>query len=110
MQENVKKRVREAHHKSPDVIIGKNGITEGVIGEIKTRLERSEIVKVKVLKTGLDAEGVDRREIARRVSDLVEARLMGVRGRTFVLYKPRQLKGEEKGITFNLFKPRGRRG
>ncbi len=71
-----------------DVIIGKNGLSKGVINEIKRRLKEDSIVKVKVLKTGLKVSGLNRREIAARVAELTESVLLEVRGRTFILYKP----------------------
>ncbi|WP_460123180.1 YhbY family RNA-binding protein [Stetteria hydrogenophila] len=67
------------------MIIGKNGITEGVIEEIKRRLKAKGVIKVKMLKTALATEGLDRREAAGLVARLAGAKLMGVRGRTFVL-------------------------
>lgn len=82
---NLRERVKRAHHSSPDVIIGKNGITEGVIEEIKRRLKAKGVIKVKMLRTALEGSGIDRREAARLVARLAGARLMGVRGRTFVL-------------------------
>ncbi len=84
------KRVQRKHHESPDVIVGKNGLTPGVIREIKNRLEREEIVKVKMLRTSLDAEDLDRKTLARLIAEKAGARLMGIRGRTLILYKERK--------------------
>lgn len=89
--ESVRERVKRAHHRSPDVIIGKRGVTEEVLREIDRRLEAQEVVKVKMLRTAIAAEGgADRRDLARRIAERLGARLMGVRGRTFVLYRPRR--------------------
>ncbi len=88
--ESVRARVKRAHHGSPDVIIGKKGITREVLREIDARLERHEIVKVKMLKTSGVGPGRERREAAEYVARAVGARLMGVRGRTFILYRPRK--------------------
>ncbi|MCE4609216.1 MAG: YhbY family RNA-binding protein [Desulfurococcales archaeon] len=88
MTESIREKVKKAYHSSPDVIIGKNGVTSGVIEEIKTRLKSKGVVKVKILRTGIDEDkGLDRRSIARLVAEKTGARLMGIRGRTFVLYK-----------------------
>ncbi len=88
MTESIREKVKKAHHSSPDVIIGKNGVTPGVIEEIRTRLKTKGVVKVKILRTGIDeGKGLDRRSIARLVAEKTGARLMGIRGRTFVLYK-----------------------
>ena len=88
-REPLKERVKKAHQGPADVIIGKKGVTPEVLRELEARLERKEIVKVKLLKTAVAREG-DRREVAKRVAEALGARLMGVRGRTFVLYKPRE--------------------
>lgn len=87
--EGIRARVRRKHHMSPDVIIGKNGLSQGVIGEIRRRLEREEIVKVKMLRTSLEAEDLDRRAMARMIAEATGSRIMGIRGRTIILYKPR---------------------
>jgi len=88
---SLRERVKRAHHGSPDVIIGKRGVTEEVLREIDRRLEAQEVVKVKMLRTAIAAEGgADRRDLARRIAERLGARLMGVRGRTFVLYRPRR--------------------
>ncbi len=99
---SLRDKARRAHHSSPDVIIGKNGITEGVIREIRARLEAKGIVKVKMLRTALEGGGLDRREAARLVAQLAGARLMGVRGRTFVLARQG---GERRSLS-----PRAARG
>ena len=88
-REPLRERVKRAHQGPADVIIGKKGVTPGVLREIEARLERKEVVKVKLLRTAVAREG-DRREVARRVAEALGAKLMGVRGRTFVLYRPRE--------------------
>ncbi|MEB3861708.1 MAG: YhbY family RNA-binding protein [Desulfurococcales archaeon] len=85
--EGLRARVKRKHHSKPDVIIGKNGLTPGVIEEIKRRLDKEEIVKVKMLRTSLEAEDMDRRRMAETIARATGARLMGVRGRTLILYK-----------------------
>ena len=84
----IRELVKRAHHDSPDVIIGKKGVTREVLKEIERRLENKEVVKVKMLRTVGKLEYVDRRTLARSIAESVGARLMGVRGRTFILYKP----------------------
>ncbi|WFO75837.1 YhbY family RNA-binding protein [Desulfurococcaceae archaeon MEX13E-LK6-19] len=70
-----------------DVNIGKKGITKEVIEEIKKRLERNKVVKVRILKSALVVTGLDRRSLAREVANRAGARLVEVRGRTFILVK-----------------------
>ncbi|MEM1777668.1 MAG: YhbY family RNA-binding protein [Acidilobaceae archaeon] len=83
-------KVREKIHSRADVIIGKNGLTEGVIREIEERLRSREVVKVKLLKASLEVIGSDRVGIARIIAEKVNAELVDVRGRTFILYKPKR--------------------
>ncbi len=87
---SVRRRVIEAHQGRADVIIGKKGVTREVLEEIERRLESKEVIKVKILKTALAKESMDRRLLAEHVAKTLKARLMGVRGRTFVLYRPRR--------------------
>ncbi|OWJ53988.1 YhbY family RNA-binding protein [Pyrodictium delaneyi] len=82
-------RLKEIVQQGPaDVIIGKNGLSEGVLKEIDRRLKEKGVVKVKALRTAVKVTGLDRRELARRVAEKLGARLLDVRGRTFVLYRP----------------------
>jgi len=87
-----KRRARRAHHGSADVIIGKKGVTEEVLREIDARLRARGVVKVRMLRTAVD-HGRARREAARYVAERLGARLMGVRGRTFVLYREPRREG-----------------
>lgn len=82
---NLREAVKRAHHSSADVIIGKNGITGGVVEEIKARLKAKGVVKVKMLRSALEGRDMDRREAARLVAQLTGAQLMSIRGRTFIL-------------------------
>jgi RNA-binding protein len=85
---SLREKAKLAHHGPADVIIGKKGVTPEVLREIDRRLDIKGVIKVKLLKTAVEAEGEDRKVIARRIADTLGARLMGVRGRTFVLARP----------------------
>jgi len=74
------------------VRIGKKEITEGVIREIDHALDKHGAVKVKMLRSFREATGADRREVAEEVARLVNARLVGVRGFTFILVREKRLK------------------
>jgi len=81
----VKELIKEVRHSSANVRIGKSGISENVLKEIKRRLKEKRVIKVKILKTALKVEGKDRFEIAKEVSEKIGAKLVEVRGRTFIL-------------------------
>ncbi len=105
MSASLRRRAKLAHHGPADVIIGKRGVTPGVLREIDERLRAKGVVKVKMLRSAMEAEEGDRREIARRVARMLNARLMGVRGRTFVLARPT---GEDSFKDARPARPAGR--
>ncbi len=80
--------IRRAWREAALVRIGKRGITEEVVKEIKRHLKQRGAVKVRILKSAIAKEGKDRRELARTLAIRVGAKLAGVRGYTLVLYKP----------------------
>jgi len=82
MTSDIKSEIKKAKARHADVRIGKKGLTEGVINEIKRRLEHSNVVKVKI---GIDVE--DRRKFAEEVALKTNSRLIEVRGYTFILAK-----------------------
>lgn len=78
--ESIKAKIKRKKAEHADVRIGKNGLSEGIIQEIRRRLKEHKVVKVKI-----GIEVADRREFARRVAELVGAKLIEVRGKTFIL-------------------------
>ena len=79
------------HQMNADVIIGKRGLEESVVNEVKRRLKKKKYVKVKMLRSTLVAEDTDRKTLARKLADLVDAELIGVKGRTVVLKRKAKL-------------------
>lgn len=70
----------------PSVAVGKNGVTDRVIDEIKGQLKRKRIIKVK-----LHGESkLGRLEIAKQLADRSEAKLIDVRGFTVVLTRKKR--------------------
>lgn len=72
-------------HSRSCVNIGKRGLTEGVLEELRRRLKGEKLIKVRVLKNCPLLSSFDRRGIATYVAERVGAELVGVRGYTFVL-------------------------
>ncbi len=69
-----------------DVIVGKNGLTEGIENEIKRRLEISGMIKVRLLKSArAKVSDEDMARLAERVGAVVGE----VRGYTYVLVRVR---------------------
>ncbi|OOF66777.1 ribosome assembly RNA-binding protein YhbY [Rodentibacter sp. Ppn85] len=79
-----------AHHLNPVVMLGGNGLTEGVLAEIENALDHHELIKVKIA-------GADR-ETKQLIIDAIvrETQSSNVQtiGHILVLYKP----SEEKKI------------
>ena len=73
-----------AHHLNPVVMIGNNGLTEGVLAETEVALTHHELIKVKI-------SGEDR-EMKTLIADAIvrETRAYNVQiiGKILVLYRP----------------------
>ena len=74
------------------VQIGKNGITEEVLAQMKETIEARELIKVKVLETAL----LLTKEAAVQVADGLGAEIVQVIGSKFVLYKKNPDKKDKK--------------
>ena len=73
----------EAVKLKPIIHIGKNGITDAAVDELKKQIKANRLVKVKVLKSA----GVDNKTLAQQLADATKATLIDVRGNTVVLYR-----------------------
>lgn len=78
----LRKRAREL---SVIVRIGKNGITDTLIEEIKKTLKMKKLIKVKFLPSFNDEQ--DRFEAAKLIADKTDSLLVQVIGNNVVLYK-----------------------
>ncbi len=74
-----------AHHLSPTVHLGAQGITEPLVQSLDDALRARELVKVKVGK----GSGLSVREAAAELADRVRGEVIQVIGRTFTLYRER---------------------
>ena len=73
----------EAVQLKPIIHIGKNGITDAVVEELKKQIKANRLVKVKMLKS----TGVDNKTLAQQLADATKTTLIEVRGSTAVLYR-----------------------
>lgn len=73
----------KAHHLNPIFQVGKGGVNENMIGQIREALEARELMKISVLQ---NCE-VDRDEVAAQLSKGARAELVQVIGNIIVLYK-----------------------
>jgi len=75
----------EAVHLKPVINIGKNGITDAVIEELKKQIKANRLVKVRMLKSAA-SEG-DIQTFAQQLAETTKTTLVEVKGSTVVLYR-----------------------
>lgn len=73
----------EAHHLTPIFQVGKGGVNENMITQIKEALEVRELIKVAILQNNSD----DKHEVAEALAAGAGAELVQLIGHTVVLYK-----------------------
>jgi RNA-binding protein len=93
----------EAHALEPLVSVGKEGVTDSLLGAVTEALLAHELIKVRVLENA----PLTRQEAADALPGQVKAELVGLVGRMLILYKrhphkpklalPRETKAEDPG-------------
>ena len=76
---------KESVKLEPLLSIGKNGMTESVINELKKQLKVRKLVKVRVHKNSGEAD--EMKNAAAELCEKAGAELIDVRGRTVTVYK-----------------------
>lgn len=76
---------KQAHDLDPILQIGKSGLSEGVVDEVKRQLKAMKLVKLKLLKSARENE--DRAALAEQLAQATQSVLVEVRGNTVVLWK-----------------------
>jgi RNA-binding protein len=71
-----------AHRLKPAVHLGKEGLTDGVVGSIDASLRAHELVKVR-----LAADRDDRKELAAAIEERLGCECVGLVGRMAILYR-----------------------
>ena len=74
----------------PTVHVGKDGLTENVVTELKNQIKINRVVKVKVLPSSVEKK----REIAEELAKRSGTMLVEIRGSTILLCNPRHYKGD----------------
>ena len=77
--------VEKAKYLEPIIRIGKSGLTQGTINEIKRQLEKKKLIKIKLLRAFVQDK--DRKEIAREIAQKTNSELIHQVGFVVVLYK-----------------------
>jgi len=84
---NLKEKIKERVAGKVDVQLGKSGVTEEFISEVKNRLKKQGVVKIRVLKSLRKTCDIDIEKLAREIAEKTESRIYEVRGFTFILIK-----------------------
>jgi RNA-binding protein len=72
----------QAHSLKPIVQIGKQGLTEAVLGQIDAALDDHELIKVQA-----PASKEEKQELARQIEEALEAEAVGLIGHILILYR-----------------------
>ena len=82
---NNKKLKEKAKTLEPVIRIGKNGLTESTIKEIKKQLNKKKLIKVKLLKAFISDK--NKKEVAKEIAEKTSSQLIYMVGFVVVLYK-----------------------
>ncbi|HDD31125.1 MAG TPA: YhbY family RNA-binding protein [Thermococcus litoralis] len=87
----VRRAIRAKYYDiEPRAWVGKRGLDDSVIDEINTQLKKDGILKVEIKKGALISTQMDRKAIAEKVAELTDSELIDVRGKRFILFRPRE--------------------
>ncbi|MDY0266591.1 MAG: YhbY family RNA-binding protein [Methanimicrococcus sp.] len=76
---------KESVNLTPLLSVGKNGMADSVIEELKKQLKIKKLVKVRVHKNSGESE--DMKQAATELSEKCGAEIIDIRGRTVTLYR-----------------------
>lgn len=76
----------------PTVHVGKEGLTEGIVKEVKTQIKRHKLVKVRVLP----AADMDKNAVAEELAQKTGAKVVDTRGFTVLLSDAKLMEEKKK--------------
>ena len=82
-KKTLKEKRKIATHLDATVRMGKSGVTQSLIDEIRDQIKKKDAVKVKLLGTKRE----ETKAIASELAERCNAELVDVRGNTLVLFK-----------------------
>lgn len=90
----------QAHHLNPVVIIGKDGLSEGVMNELERGLSSHELIKIKILSGDKEVRTSLLEEICQRLVAFPVNHI----GRILVIYRPESEEKEPTSETSHIVK------
>ena len=82
---NNKKLKEKAKILEPVIRIGKNGLTESTIKEIKKQLNKKKLIKIKLLRAFISDK--NKKEVAKEIAQKTNSQLIDLVGFVVVLHK-----------------------
>ena len=86
MKMDIQKLKAQATEIDATIWVGRNGLTDSVVRELKDQLKSKRLVKVKILKNAV--EEISRNRIARELEEHSGAKLLDIRGGVAVYLSP----------------------
>ncbi len=83
MKKGKNEMVKEVRSQSATIILGKKGVTDEFIEEVKRQLKRKKAIKIRVLRSILAVKGMD--ELTSEIATKTKSRLLETRGYTILL-------------------------
>ena len=84
----MKRHVRhELKEEGPTIWVGKEGLTPQLLVQVESQIQRTKMVKIRILKSALSTENA--KVVAARTAEQVGAALVEVRGHVFIIYRRR---------------------
>ncbi len=80
-----KKLKEKAKTLEPVIRIGKNGLTENTVKEIKKQINKKKLIKVKLLRAFISDK--NKKEVAKEIAKKTNSQLIDLVGFVIVLYK-----------------------
>ncbi len=75
--------MQNIHDLKPVIRIGKNGVTENIVNDIKILVAKKKVVKIKILKSALCSETM--RDIADKIVKETNLKIVQFRGHSIVV-------------------------
>jgi len=80
----IRMELNEIRSQKAGVIIGKNGISPGVIKEIQDRMKQNRFVKIKILKSALSSEYA-KKDLVDNLVNQTNFQVIEIRGNSVIL-------------------------
>lgn len=86
-QEKLKSLKDEAKSIKASIAIGKEGLKDTIINQIKLYVKANKICKVKLSRAFLDAQEMSKKDLAQKITELTNTTLITQIGNVVVVYK-----------------------